>query len=101
MQILLDESVFPSHCIHVSNDMESMQKLKKEVIMKKKNIIDELIALELLRLNDLLDVLEAIGPKVPGGYSSESDAYCWFDENPSHAEKKKVLTALGYDVSML
>ncbi len=37
----------------------------------------------------------------PKGYISESQLYCWIEKDPTKAEKKKVLTALGYDVSKL
>lgn len=71
--------------------------------MKNKNIIEELICHELSRLDELLEVLEEL--KIvqipPKGYLSESDAWCWYEDKPSEEEKKRVLTALGYDVSKL
>ena len=71
--------------------------------MKNKNIIEELMCHELFRLEELLEVLEEL--KIvqipPKGYLSESDAWCWYEDNPSEEEKKRVLTALGYDISKL
>ena len=52
---------------------------------------------------DILEVLKELNiAKIPPkGYLSESDAWCWYEDNPSEEEKKRVLTALGYDVSKL
>lgn len=71
--------------------------------MKNKNIIEELICHELSRLDELLEVLKELNiVKIPPkGYLSESDAWCWYEDNPSEEKKKRVLTALGYDVSKL
>ena len=71
--------------------------------MKNKNIIEELICHELSRLDELLEVLKELNiVKIPPkGYLQESDAWCWYEDNPSEEEKKRVLTALGYDVSKL
>ena len=71
--------------------------------MKNKNIIEELICHELSRLDGLLEVLKELNiAKIPPkGYLSESDAWCWYEDNPSEEEKKRLLTALGYEVSKL
>ncbi|MFI3241742.1 MAG: hypothetical protein R3Y43_04170 [Alphaproteobacteria bacterium] len=70
----------------------------------KKNIIDELIRHEVIKLDEICDALvetKILKIKDWKGYISESDVFCWFEENPSVEEKRKVLTALGYDVSNL
>ena len=70
--------------------------------MKKKNIIDELIRHEVIKLDEICDALEnlkIVKKSEWKSYISESDVFCWFESNPSKAEKLKVLTALGYDVS--
>lgn len=70
----------------------------------KKNVIDELVYRELTKLDEICNVLESLGiVKKPDWkeYLTESDAYSWMEANPTKAEKKKVLTALGYDVSKL
>lgn len=72
--------------------------------MTKKNVIDELIKYELTKLDELLNVLECGGyVKIPKhkGYLSESDAWRWFEDNPTEAEKKRVLADLDYDISKL
>ena len=52
---------------------------------------------EIINVMESLDII----PIPPKGYLSESDAWCWYEDNPSEEEKKRVLTALGYDVSKL
>lgn len=72
--------------------------------MTKRNVIDELIKYELTKLDELLNVLECGGyVKIPEykGYLSESDAWRWFENNPTEAEKKRVLADLDYDISKL
>lgn len=73
------------------------------LVIELKNVIDELIYRELSKLYEILQVLEDLKIVVPdkGWTLSESDGYCWMEDDPSIEEKKRVLTALGYDVSML
>lgn len=73
------------------------------LVIEPKNVIDELIYRELSKLYEILQVLEDLKIVVPdkGWTLSESDGYCWMERDPSIEEKKRVLTALGYDVSML
>lgn len=74
-----------------------------KLIIEPKNIIDELIYRELTKLDEILQVLEDLKIVVPDkGYTlTESDGYCWIEANPPKEEKKRVLAALGYDVSKL
>ena len=83
--------------------MMRIYKKEPKLIIEPKNIIDELIYRELGKLDELLQVLEDLEIVVPyEGYTlTESDGYCWMERDPSIEEKKRVLTALGYDVSML
>ncbi len=80
-----------------------IDKKEPKLVIEPKNVIDELIYRELGKLYELLQVLEDLGIVVPyKGYTlTESDGYCWMERNPSLEEKKRVLTALGYDVSKL
>lgn len=69
--------------------------------MEKKNIINELISHEISKLSGIVEALGELGFIDKNAYLSESAAWCWFEANPSIADKKKILTALGYDVSNL
>ena len=71
--------------------------------MVTKKVIDELLKYELAKTYEIINVMESLDiiPISPKGYLSESDAWCWYEDNPSEEEKKRVLTALGYDVSKL
>ena len=73
------------------------------LVIEPKNVIDELIYRELSKLDEILQVLEDLKIVVPDKDCalSESDGYSWMEDDPSIEEKKRVLTALGYDVSML
>lgn len=68
-----------------------------------KNIIDELIKHELHYMDAMLETLEDLKlvQIPPKGFLTESDGWCWFEENPRVEDKKRLLTALGYDVSKL
>ena len=74
-----------------------------KIKIEKKDVLTELIYREIGKLDEILQVLKDLKIVVPDeGYSlSESDAFCWIEEKPNKEEKKRVLTALGYDVSML
>lgn len=71
--------------------------------IEKKDVLEELIHGEIAKLDEILQVLEDLQIVVPDeGYElSESDAFCWIEDKPSRDEQKRVLTALGYDVSKL
>ena len=68
-----------------------------------KDIVDELIIRELNVLDDILDALEKLKLIDTSylGYGTESDAWCWFEREPSREEKLKVLATMGYDISRL
>ena len=68
-----------------------------------KDIVDELLKRELNGLDDILDALEKLKLIDTSylGYGTESDAWCWFEREPSREEKLKVLATMGYDISRL
>ena len=68
-----------------------------------KDIVDELLKRELNGLDDILDALEKLKliDTCYLGYGTESDAWCWFEREPSREEKLKVLATMGYDISRL
>ena len=68
-----------------------------------KDIVDGLLMGELRVLDDILDALEKLKLIDTSylGYGTESDAWCWFEREPSHEEKLKVLATMGYDISRL
>ena len=68
-----------------------------------KDIVDELLKRELNGLDDILDALEKLKLIDTSylGYGTESDAWCWFEREPSRKEKLKVLATMGYDISRL
>lgn len=70
---------------------------------QKKDILEALLMHEISMPEQILEVLEKMQLIAPtkDGVFYDSHAWCWLENNPSQAEKKKVLTALGYDVSKL
>lgn len=83
--------------------MMPIYKKEPKLIIEPKNILDELIYHELSKLDEILQVLEDLKIVIPeeGWTLTESDGYCWIEREPSEEEKKRVLAALGYDVSKL
>lgn len=83
--------------------MMRIYKKEPKLIIEPKSIMDEQIYRELSKLDEILQVLEDLKIVVPeeGWTLTESDGYCWMERDPSEEEKKRVLTALGYDVSKL
>lgn len=83
--------------------MMPIDKKEPKLIIEPKSIINELIYRELSKLDEILQVLEELGIVVPdeGWTLTESDGYCWMEREPSTEEKKRVLAALGYDISKL
>lgn len=68
-----------------------------------RDVVDELIKHELVKLNEILNVLEflEIVDLSPKGYLSESDGWCWFESNPPREEKLRVLEHLNYNINGL
>lgn len=68
-----------------------------------RDVVDELIKHELVKLDEILDALEYLGiVKVSfKGYLSESDGWSWFESNPPREEKLRVLEQLNYNISGL
>lgn len=83
--------------------MMRIDKKEPKLIIEPKSIIDELIYRELSKLDEILQVLEDLKIVIPeeGWTLTESDGYCWMERDPSEEKKKRVLAALGYDVSKL
>ena len=69
----------------------------------KKDVLEALLMHEISMPEQICEVLKNMKlieiPK--NGIFYDSHAWCWLDNHPSKAEKKKVLTALGYNVSKL
>lgn len=72
----------------------------------KKSLIDEVIVREILCMREdepyIADVLLAFGmitTELP--YTTDSDAWWWYDSKPSEKAKLKVLKEMGYDLSIL
>lgn len=68
--------------------------------MAKKSIIENLIKYELNHLTDILNALLELN-LIDASYLSESTAWCWYENEPSEAEKIMVLEKIGYDLSIL
>lgn len=68
--------------------------------MAKKSIIDNLIKYELNHLTDILNALLELN-LINESYLGESAAWCWYENEPSEAEKIMVLEKIGYDLSIL
>lgn len=54
--------------------------------MAKKSIIENLIKYELNHLTDILNALLELN-LIDASYLSESTAWCWYENEPSEAEK--------------
>ena len=74
--------------------------LRKVNKMAKKSIIENLIKYELNHLTDILNALLELN-LIDASYLSESTAWCWYENEPSEAEKIMVLEKIGYDLSIL
>lgn len=68
-----------------------------------RDVVDELIKHELVKLDEILNALEYLElvEASPKGYLSESDGWCWFESNPPREEKLRVLEQLNYNISGL
>lgn len=68
--------------------------------MAKKSIIENLIKYELNHLTDILNALSELN-LIDASYLRESTAWCWYEDEPSEAEKIMVLEKIGYDLNAL
>ena len=84
-------------------ELEKLKAKKARTPHGKRDVVDELIKHELVKVDEIVNVLEFLGivPLPPKGYLSESDGWWWFEANPPREEKLRVLEGLNYDVSGL
>lgn len=68
--------------------------------MAEKSIIENLIKYELNHLTDILNALLELN-LIDESYLGESTAWCWYENEPSEAEKIMVLEKIGYDLNAL
>ncbi len=70
---------------------------------EKRDVLEALLMHEINLGTEIVDVLVKLKYIELPEHTvfSDSHAWCWLDNPPTKAEKKKVLTALGYDVSKL
>lgn len=69
---------------------------------RQRDVVDELIKHELVKLDEILNALEYLGiVKLPcKGFLSESNGWSWFEADPPREEKLRVLEYLNYNISM-
>ncbi len=70
---------------------------------EKRDVLEALLMYEISLGTEIVDVLVKLKYIELPEHTvfSDSHAWCWLENEPTKAEKKKVLTALGYDVSKL